>query len=83
MTMDKAQPKAQTSLHLISDQDETGKFAYYFIEVSEDKLEEFLKIANNKRPVNLTSYGKIVFSAYGDPTPQVRQWMREQYGWQE
>lgn len=78
-----ARTNGKTSLHLISDVDETGRLAYYFISVAEDKLEEFLKIARNRRPANLAHYGRIIFSAYGEPSPQVCQWMRDQHGWQE
>lgn len=74
--------KTKDTLHLLSDTDETGKKAYYFIKVPPEKRESFLEMTKSGKPANLLHYGEIVFSAYGTPSQQILHWMHDQYGWQ-
>jgi hypothetical protein len=72
------------SIHLLSDIDETGKQAYYFIKIPKEKLREFYKLAEGAGPFDLSAYGDILYSAYGDTPPEhIRKWIYEEYGFSD
>jgi len=72
-----------TSVELLTDIDSTGNQAYYFIKVERSRLSDFLAMAKSKSRVNLTKYGEIVYSAYGDfPPKHIQNWARKELGWQ-
>lgn len=55
--------------------------AYYFLLVIPHKERLFKKAIDEKDSLNLTDYGEIVASGWGEPNEFVKQRMFEQYGW--
>jgi hypothetical protein len=67
-------------IHKVSATDSTGKRAYYFILVLPAKEAEFLK-SLKKGKINIKDYGEVIASCYGEtPTEEVRQLLKEKYG---
>lgn len=71
-----------STVHLVSDIDQTGNQAYYFIRVEQKRLAEFLLATDSDSPIDLADFGEVLYSAYGDsPPPHIQNWARDEFGW--
>lgn len=67
-------------LYLVTGKDSTGQKAYYYLLVDKPKLQSFLD-AFDKSDMELTDFGRIITSGYGDEAPaEVEAEMKEKYG---
>lgn len=68
---------------LVRDRDEWGGDAHYFVRVSTTKRQRLLREIAAGRPIDLSRYGEVVYSAYGkEPSDSVRAWMQRVHGWE-
>jgi hypothetical protein len=56
-----------------------GRRAHYFVLIEPAKEAAFLKALKGKDKFNLEHFGTIVKSGYGEPTPELKQEMKERY----
>lgn len=67
-------------LYLVTGKDSTGQRAYYYLLVDKPKLEGFLQ-AFDKPGMELTDFGKVIVSGYGDEPPaEVDAEIKQKYG---
>lgn len=67
-------------VHRVRGTDHTGRTAYYFVLVQPHKEDAFLRALKTNR-VNLTDYGQVIASCYGEePTAEIKTMLREEYG---
>ncbi len=67
-------------LYLVTGNDSSGQPAYYYILVDKPKLQPFLA-AFTKDDLELTDYGRIIQSGYGEHPPQdVEAEIKKKYG---
>jgi hypothetical protein len=76
--------KKEQSTHIIhrfKAQDRSGEWAQYFLLVEAANEPLFLNAVKNGAEVDLSQYGKIVASFYGDTPPDdVKRLLRDRYG---
>lgn len=58
---------------------EDGEKLYYAIAVDGPKEPEFLKALESGLEINLADYGQILASDTGEPSEEVKAWLRENY----
>lgn len=70
-------------LHVIYANDETGRRAYYCLLLNPAKHAQFMMDCKRHASINLSDYGPIIHSGYGEKLPaQLRETLKEDYGWQ-
>lgn len=71
------------SIYLIRGNDSTSRAAWYYLQV--DKLKKKLFETDAKKgQIQLTDYGKIIISGYGEQVPaDVKKRMKDEYGFEE
>lgn len=66
--------------YLVTGKDDTGEAAYYYILVDKHKQAAFLE-AFNQPDMELTDYGKVIVSGYGEmPPDDLQEEMKKKYG---
>lgn len=70
-------------IYLIRGNDSTGRAAWYYLQV--EKLKKKLFETNAKKgQIQLTEYGKILTSGYGEyPPADVKKRMKDEFGFEE
>jgi hypothetical protein len=70
-------------IYLVRGNDSTGRAAWYYVMV--DKLKKRIFESDAKKgQIQLTDYGKIIISGYGEEAPNsVKQRMKDEYGFEE
>lgn len=67
-------------IHKLKAKDTTGRWAYYFVLVSESKESAFLKSIEGDGTIDLEDYGAVVASCYGEePSQEVKDYLKEKY----
>jgi hypothetical protein len=56
-----------------------GLVAYYFILVDPVKEQRFLRTLSSKEPIELTQYGEIVASGWGEAPPALIESLKKKY----
>jgi hypothetical protein len=70
-------------IHKLKAKDTSGRWAYYFVLVQGDREAEFLGAIEGDGTVDLEEYGKVIASCYGEePTKEVREYLKERYGFE-
>lgn len=70
-------------VHKLKAKDTSGQWAYYFVLVEAEQEAAFLEAINGNGAIELEDYGKVIASSYGDqPSQQVRDFLRDRYGWE-
>ena len=68
-------------IHKMKAKDTTGRWAYYFVLVMPKHEGSFLSAIGGDGNIDLEDYGKVVASCYGEePTEEVRNFLKEKYG---
>lgn len=68
-------------IHKLKAKDTTGRWAYYFVLIEPENELAFLKAIEGDGVVELTDYGSVVASSYGEePTEAVKDYLMEKYG---
>jgi len=68
-----------TCVVLVKGESPEGVTSYAYVALQADKLEPFMK-AQEEGIFHPDDYGVIVQAGEGDPTPEVQQYMEENYG---
>lgn len=70
-------------VHKLKAKDTTGRWAYYFVLVDAAREAIFLKAIKGEGKIDLTDFGKVIASCYGEaPTDEVRRFLKEKYGFE-
>lgn len=70
-------------IYLIRGSDSTGRPAWYYLMVDKPKKRLFETDAKRGK-IQLTDYGKVITSGYGEDSPQdVKKKMKDEYGFEE
>lgn len=70
-------------IYLVRGTDSTSRNAWYYVQVEKMKKRIF-EIDAKKGQIQLTDYGVILYSGYGDDSPQdMKVKMKEEYGFEE
>jgi len=70
-------------IHKLKAKDTTGRWAYYFVLVMQDRESEFLTAIEGDGTLDLEDYGKVVASCYGEePNEEIRSYLLEKYGFE-
>lgn len=70
-------------VHKLKAKDTTGQRAYYFVLVEAEHEAAFLDAIAGDGTIDIESYGHVVASCYGeDPTQELRDYLRDRYGWE-
>lgn len=68
-------------IHKLKAKDSTGRWAYYFVYIPEEKERDFFTAIKGDGMIDLEDYGKVVASCYGEqPTHEVAAYLKERYG---
>ena len=68
-------------IHKLKAQDTTGRWADYFIYVERSKEPAFLAAIKGDGTIDLSDYGRIIASCYGEePNQEIRDFLKETYG---
>ncbi|MDJ0820369.1 MAG: caspase family protein [Paracoccaceae bacterium] len=68
-------------IHKLKAKDSTGRWAYYFVHVEENREQDFLAAIASKGVIDLEDFGTVVASSYGEkPSDEVIDFLRETYG---
>jgi hypothetical protein len=71
------------SIYLVRGSDSTGRAAWYYLMVEKLKKRLF-EVEAKKGQIQMTDYGKIIVSGYGEyPPPDVKKRMKDEYGFEE
>lgn len=74
--------KFAENVHKLKAKDSTGRWAYYFVYVPKIKERLFLEALRSKKTVQLTDYGEVLASNYGEsPSADVLDTLESKYGW--
>ncbi|MBV8938840.1 MAG: hypothetical protein JO089_03250 [Alphaproteobacteria bacterium] len=80
---DVVQSSRADNIYLVRGNDSTSRHAWYYVMVDKMKKRLF-EIDAKKGQINLTDYGKILYSAYGqDPPDDIKKKMKDEYGFEE
>ncbi|MEJ0009848.1 MAG: hypothetical protein WDN72_04565 [Alphaproteobacteria bacterium] len=70
-------------IHKLKAKDTTGRWAYYFVLVEAPREAAFLKAIEGDGTIDLEDFGKVIASSYGEtPTQEVREYLKEKYGFE-
>ena len=70
-------------IHKLKAKDSTGRWAYYFVLVEAPREAAFLESIKGNGTVDLEEYGKVITSCYGEePTQEVKDFLKERYGFE-
>ena len=68
-------------VHKLKAKDTTGRWAYYFVYVERAKEPAFLAAIKGDGTIDLSDYGRIIASCYGEaPDQATRDFLKETYG---
>jgi hypothetical protein len=68
-------------IHKLSATDTTGRRAYYFVYIPANREAAFTEALKQPQTIQLEDYGKVIASCYGDaPTEEIRQFLKDKYG---
>jgi hypothetical protein len=68
-------------VHKLKAKDTTGRWAYYFVYVERSKEPAFLAAIKGDGTIDLSDYGRIIASCYGEePSQEIRDFLTETYG---
>jgi hypothetical protein len=68
-------------IHKLKAKDTTGRWAYYFVYVERAKEPAFLAAIKGDGTIDLSDYGRIIASCYGEaPDQATRDFLKETYG---
>jgi hypothetical protein len=68
-------------IHKLKAKDSTGRWAYYFVLIPPVRERGFLKAIDGPGMLDLEDWGRVIASCYGEePTEEVLQFLREEYG---
>ena len=74
--------KQDYSVHLITDTDSSGFKAWYFVKVGKHLLNRFVHDVHSKAQLDLSRYGEVLYSAYGETPPaHIQNMVRVRHGW--
>lgn len=77
---DKAISASGHLIHKLKAKDSTGRWAYYFVLVTEEREDLFLEAIEGDGTIDLEDYGNVVASCYGKaPTQEVKDYLKEKY----
>lgn len=81
--VDKLIAKKGHLIHKLKAKDSTGRWAYYFVLVEAPREQAFMKSLESEETIDLEDYGKVIASCYGEePTDEVRQLLKDRYGFE-
>jgi len=67
-------------IHKLKAKDTTGRWAYYFVLVTLNAEDAFLRAISGDGTIDLEDFGKVVASCYGEePNQEVRDYLYEKY----
>ncbi len=67
-------------IHKLKAKDSTGRWAYYFVLVQEEKEKPFMAAISGYGTVDLEDYGKVIASCYGEtPNAETKRFPKEKY----
>lgn len=70
-------------IFLVKGKDTTNRAAWYYVLVEKTKKDMFENIEGSQS-LNLTDYGNILFSGYGEEPPaDIKKRMEDEYGFKE
>jgi hypothetical protein len=70
-------------VHKLKAKDSTGRWAYYFVLVEAPREQAFMDALNSQESIDLEDFGKVIASCYGEePNEQVKQLLKEKYGFE-
>lgn len=79
--LDKLISQSGHLVHKLKAQDTTGRWAYYFVFVPQQKERQFLKAIEGDTTIDLEDFGHVIGSCYGtEPTEQLKIQLKERYG---
>ena len=68
-------------VHKLKAKDTTGRWAYYFVLVDDDREKEFLLAIEGDGTIDLEDFGFVVTSCYGEePNQLTKNFLKEHYG---
>jgi hypothetical protein len=68
-------------IHKLKARDTTGRWAYYYVLVPEEREHFFLNEIEGNGTVDLEDYGEVIASCYGEgPTFEMRSFVKDVYG---
>ncbi len=68
-------------IYLITGKDHTDRAAYYYLLVDKPRVNAFLKAFEQPDDMELTDYGRLLFSGYGAMPPEsVQNELQTKYG---
>ena len=68
-------------IHKLKAKDTSGRWAYYFVLVEPEREPAFMAAIGGGGILDIEDFGRVVASSYGEaPTEEVRQHLRERYG---
>lgn len=71
------------NIYLVRGHDITSRAAWYYVMVEKTKKRIF-EIEAKRGQINLTDYGNILYSGYGENPPEdMKQKMKDEYGFEE
>jgi hypothetical protein len=70
-------------IHKLKAKDSTGRWAYYFVMVEPAVTADFMISIDGTGTIDLEDYGKVIASCYGEePTPEIKDYLMERYGFE-
>lgn len=70
-------------VHKLKAKDSTGRWAYYFVLVEAPREQAFMDALKSQESIDLEDFGKVIASCYGEePNEQVKQLLKEKYGFE-
>lgn len=68
-------------IHKLKAKDRTGRWAYYFVHVTDDREHAFMSAIHARDMIDLEDFGTVVASCYGEqPSYEVIDFLRKTYG---
>lgn len=70
-------------VHKLKAKDSTGRWAYYFVLVEAAREQAFMEALKSQESIDLEDFGKVIASCYGEePNAQIKQMLKEKYGFE-
>jgi hypothetical protein len=70
-------------VHKLKAKDNTGRWAYYFVYVSNTNEAAFMAAIDGDGMIDLEDYGRVIASCYGEnPNEETRLLLRRRYGFE-
>jgi len=58
----------------------SGENAFFYIRIELPKEQDFLAALKGQQKFNLSDYGEIIASGFGNPSDEIRKMLKEKYG---